>query len=163
MHRWKLLLHLFWRLYFLQKGFKAFYLKKPKHEKDRYNLFLSKQRINFIWDKEKCFPFFDENSFFLQSHSIKSQTITLLPVKCFKTLLRFYFFWNACKRKVLSWLYLVAGFTKAALAALVINYGLVQVGFAELGPAHVGKIQFGISQLIQQKIGDAVFAAGADH
>ncbi len=57
---------------------------------------------------------------------------------------------------------LFARFAKPSFTALVIEQRFFQVFFPEIGPQYICKIQFGISNLVQQEIADAVFTAGAD-
>ncbi len=45
--------------------------------------------------------------------------------------------------------HLCTGFTEPSFACLVIENGFVQVGLAEIRPAHVCEIQLGIGKLVQ--------------
>ncbi len=62
-----------------------------------------------------------------------------------------------------NWFYLVTGFSKPSFPALVVYDSFVKVFFSEIGPAHLGKVEFGIGQLIEQEIADPVLSAGANH
>ena len=57
-----------------------------------------------------------------------------------------------------------AGFdtTKAALAALIVEQGIEQGRLIEIGPQHIGDVDFGVGELPQQEIADAPLATGAD-
>ena len=51
---------------------------------------------------------------------------------------------------------------KRRLAALVIEQGPFQGIGIEVGPEHIGDVDFRVGQLPQQEVADPVFAAGAD-
>src|SRR5512139_2028854 len=59
-------------------------------------------------------------------------------------------------------LHLFAGATEAALAGAVGGNRRIQCSRVEFGPQRVGEIQFGVGELPQQEIADALLAAGAD-
>ena len=44
--------------------------------------------------------------------------------------------------------HLFAGFSKPSFPVLVIQNGFIEILFAEVGPAHIGEIQFCIGQLV---------------
>ena len=58
---------------------------------------------------------------------------------------------------------LFAGLAKTPFPVLVVEDGLIKVLFPEIGPPDLGKIELGISQLVEEEIADPVFAAGSDH
>ncbi len=51
---------------------------------------------------------------------------------------------------------------EAALALLVARDGGVEVAGGEVGPQHVGEVELRIRQAIEQKVGDAPLAPGAN-
>src|SRR6056297_1265932 len=52
--------------------------------------------------------------------------------------------------------------SKTAVASGEIKQRLLQVFSREVWPEHVGKVQLGIGQLPQEKVGETTFAAGPD-
>ncbi len=54
-------------------------------------------------------------------------------------------------------------FSKPSLSSLVVEYSFVKMLFSEVWPANLRKIEFCISQLVQKKVADPVFAAGSYH
>jgi hypothetical protein len=50
---------------------------------------------------------------------------------------------------------------EAALAMLELFDGGIQVGLIEIGPHAIGEQQFGVGRLLEQKVGQALLAAGA--
>ena len=57
---------------------------------------------------------------------------------------------------------LVADQTEPPFPALEINDGFEQIVFRKLRPQHLGVMQFGVGHLVQEKIADSFFAAGAN-
>ena len=58
--------------------------------------------------------------------------------------------------------YWVAEAAVAAFAALVVFDGFEEVGAAEVGPVAFGDEDFGVGDLPEEEVGDALLAAGAD-
>ena len=59
--------------------------------------------------------------------------------------------------------HLLTCLSKSSFPVLVIYEGLIKILFTEIRPADISKIQFGIRQLIKEKIADAVFTTCTDH
>ncbi len=57
---------------------------------------------------------------------------------------------------------LFAGFPVAAFAVLVLGDDVEQMGLVEVGPEHGGEEEFGVGDLPEQEVADALLAAGAD-
>src|SRR6266540_3191613 len=57
---------------------------------------------------------------------------------------------------------LVAGPPEPPLACLVIEQGLVQFSGVEVGPVHVGEIEFGVGKLPEQEVAYPHLSAGTD-
>ena len=54
-------------------------------------------------------------------------------------------------------------FPKSPFPFLKIEYGLIKVLLSEVGPTGIREIEFGIGQLIKQKIAYSVLPACPDH
>lgn len=57
---------------------------------------------------------------------------------------------------------LLANFSEAPFALLIINYGLVKMLAPVVGPKDGGKVQFSIGQLPKQKIAQPLLSTGAN-
>src|SRR6185437_3317122 len=51
---------------------------------------------------------------------------------------------------------------EAALASLVGSDRTQQVALAEVGPQRIGEIEFGVGELVEEEVGNAQLAGGAD-
>ena len=56
---------------------------------------------------------------------------------------------------------LLRSFAKSSFPVLVIDYRLVKLLLAEVGPEHVGEVKFGVRNLPQQEVADPHLAARA--